>query len=219
MDFVRQVSTSWPMRSLVFSFILCLIATWLIPNTIRSYRCLSHIPGPLSAHFSKRWVIRGTMAGDMPFRVANVCPKYGSLARIGPKELITDDAETLRRINGVRSPFVRSDWYEATAFSHEINHASCETDDDLHAERRTKLIPGYFGREIEGMESAMDARIEDLCALIRRKYLSDETEYRPVDLSRICSYFTFEVIYTLAFGSTMGSQEHNKDMYRCLTNH
>ena len=163
-------------------------------------------------------MIRATATGEMPFRLGQISQRYGSLARIGPNDVITDDAETLRMINGLRSTYVRSDWYNATAFSHDLNHAFCERDDDLHADRRTKLIPGYSGREIEGMEAAMDNRIEDFCALIERKYLSNDTDFRPVDLARICSYFTLEVIYTLAFGNTMGFLEKDEDVYGYLSN-
>lgn len=218
MDFIQQNLSSFSLTVLVAAAILCLITAWCTVSSIRSYRRLSHIPGPYSAHFSKWWMIRATAAGEMPFRLADVCRQCGSLVRIGPNHLVTDDAETLRMINGLRSPFVRSEWYNATAFSHDINHVFCERDDELHAERRTKLIPGYSTREIEGMENAIDARIEDFCALIERKYLSDGTAFRPVDLARICSYFTLEVIYTLAFGNTMGFLEHDADVYGYLEN-
>lgn len=147
----------------------------------------------------------------MPFRLADVSRRYGSLARVGPNDLVTNDADTLRMINGLRSPYVRSDWYSATAFSHETNHAFCEKNDEVHAERRTRLIPGYSGREIEGLESGMDARIKDLCALIEAKYLSDHLAFRPVDLCRVCSYFTLDVIHTLAFGTPMGFLEQDRD--------
>ncbi|KAK5079461.1 hypothetical protein LTR24_009251 [Lithohypha guttulata] len=154
----------------------------------------------------------------MPFRLADACRQYGSLTRIGPNDLLTDDAEVLRMINSLRSPFVRSDWYNATAFSHERNHAFCERDDTIHAERRNKLIPGYSGRGNDQLEKQMDDRIVDFCTLIDRKYSSSAKEFRPVDLARICSYFTIEVICTLAFGSTMGFLEQDTDVYGYLAN-
>ena len=154
----------------------------------------------------------------MPFRLGTACRQYGSLTRIGPNDLVTDDAEVLRMINGLRSPFVRSNWYNATAFSHDLNHAFCERDDALHAERRTKLIPGYSGRDNVYLEKQVDDRIADLCHLIDQKYTSSVTEFRPVDLARICSYFTLEVIYTLAFGNTMGFLEGDTDVFGYLAN-
>jgi len=73
----------------------------------------------------------------------------GSLVRIGPNDLVTDDADILRRMNALRSPYVRSDWYNATAFSHELNHAFCETDERRHNELRNKLIPGVRSRQLD----------------------------------------------------------------------
>ena len=204
---------------LSLSIILFAISTILFAvSTLRSYRRLSHFPGPRSASLSKWWMIQATATGEMPFRLGDVCRQYGSLARIGPNDLVTDDVEVLRMINGLRSPFVRSDWYNATAFSHDLNHAFCERDDLLHAERRNKLIPGYSGRGIDNLEKQMDYRIVDFCKLIDRKYTSSVSEFRPVDLARICSYFTLEVIFTLAFGSTMGFLEKDDDVYGYLAN-
>lgn len=218
MDCIEKTLAAWSLTGLVAVVLLSFTTAWFAISTFHSYRRLSQFPGPFSAKFSKWWMIRATATGEMPFRLADVCQKYGKLVRIGPNDLVTGDAETLRMINGLRSPFKRSDWYNATAFSHDMNHAFCERDDGLHAERRTKLIPGYSGREIEGMESAIDARIEDFCALLERKYLSDATAFRPVDLARICSYFTLEVIHTLAFGNTMGFLERDEDVFGYLKN-
>ena len=106
--------------------ILCLLLGYLILDNIRRYQCLAHIPGPRSASLSKWWMVRATAAGDLYFRLLQVSRQYGHLARIGPNDLVTDDPEVLREINGLRSAFVRSDWYNATAFSHDVNHAFCE---------------------------------------------------------------------------------------------
>lgn len=211
-----QIGSRWPEALIVA--VLVLSVTYLVIGSFRSYRQLSHFPGPRSASLSKWWMIRATATGEMPFRLGDVCRQYGSLARIGPNDLVTDDAEVLRMINGLRSPFIRSDWYNATAFSHEVNHAFCERDDVLHADRRNKLIPGYSGRGIDKLEKQMDDRIVDFCELIDRKYTSSATEFRPVDLARICSYFTLEVIFTLAFGNTMGFLAQDKDVYGYLEN-
>jgi len=99
-----------------------------------------------------------------------------------------------------------------------MNHAFCERDDSIHADKRNKLIPGYSGRGIDQLEKQMDDRIADFCKLIDRKYTSSATEFRPVDLARICSYFTIEVICTLAFGKPMGFLEQDADVYGYLAN-
>lgn len=66
----------------------------------------------------------------------------GNLTRIGPNDLVTNDPTIIRRMSAVRSPYTRSDWYNATAFSHTLNHVFCERDEERHVDLRNKLIPG-----------------------------------------------------------------------------
>lgn len=68
--------------------------------------------------------------------------KTGNLTRIGPNDLVTDDPEIIRRISAVRSPYTRSDWYNATAFSHKLDHVFCERNEERHIDLRNKLVPG-----------------------------------------------------------------------------
>ena len=95
-------------------------------------------------------MIRGTASGKMHIHLAQACQKYGGLVRIGPNDVLTDDAKTLRLIDGLRNPFQRSDWCNA---------------------RGTILIPGYPGRELGNLEGDMVDRILAFCEFIRKKYL------------------------------------------------
>lgn len=72
----------------------------------------------------------------------NVFTQLGHLTRIGPNDLVTDDPQIIRKISAVRSPYTRSDWYNATAFSHSLNHVFCERNEERHVELRNKLVPG-----------------------------------------------------------------------------
>ena len=64
----------------------------------------------------------------------------------------------------------------------------------------------------------MDDRILDLCSLIRRKYTSSASEMHPVDLARICSFFTLDVIFTVTFGESMGFLASDQDVHGYLAN-
>jgi hypothetical protein len=142
-----------------FEVLSLVLALWLAA-ALYSYRRLRHFSGPWLASVSKLWMMRSTYGGRMHLDVADVCKKYGTawdlflslglsltsspghLARIGPNDLVTDDPEIIRKINAVRSPYTRSDWYNATAFSHRISHVFCERDEQRHLDLRNKLIPG-----------------------------------------------------------------------------
>lgn len=101
-----------------------LAATFSLHIAYRWYR-LSHIKGPFWASFSSLWMVRVVLGGSSPTIFKGVTDKYGkiqascsldyrqpliglgSLARVGPNELITDDPDVLRRMMAVRSPYTR----------------------------------------------------------------------------------------------------------------
>lgn len=89
----------------------------------RWYR-LSHIPGPFWASFSSLWMVKVTLEGRAPEAWKQATDKYGpsapsqifirptltvigSLARVGPNDLVTDDPDVLRRMMAVRSSYTR----------------------------------------------------------------------------------------------------------------
>ncbi len=66
----------------------------------------------------------------------------GSVARIGPNDLVTDDADLLIKMSAVRSPYSKSETYSGTQFDPELNHVFSERDEARHLELRRKLTPG-----------------------------------------------------------------------------
>lgn len=63
------------------------------------------------------------------------------------------------------------------------------------------------------MESTIDNQIANLVELIESKYLSNQTEYRPMDLGQKGQFFTLDVISDLAFGHAFGYLEADDDVY------
>ena len=72
------------------------------------------------------------------------CHNLGSVARIGPNDLVTDDADLLIRMSAVRSPYSKSETYSGTQFDPELNHVFSERDETRHLELRRKLTPGVI---------------------------------------------------------------------------
>lgn len=66
----------------------------------------------------------------------------------------------------------------------------------------------YSGREVETLESDIDSVLVKLLDLIRRDYNG-----RVLDMSRIASYFTLDVLSLIAFGDSFGYIEANADLY------
>lgn len=66
----------------------------------------------------------------------------GSLARIGPNDLITSDPEVLRKMNAVRSPYRRSNWYVGMRLDPNRENVESERDEEKHALLRAKMAAG-----------------------------------------------------------------------------
>ena len=63
------------------------------------------------------------------------------------------------------------------------------------------------------MEHTIEKQVAKLIGLIKSKYVSTNTDYRPVDLAQKLQFFTLDVISDLAFGQPLGYLEHDSDPY------
>lgn len=63
------------------------------------------------------------------------------------------------------------------------------------------------------MEGAVDRSIQALMDLIRTKYLSTESESKPMDFARKIQYFTLDVISDVAYREPFGYMATDSDLY------
>jgi hypothetical protein len=70
------------------------------------------------------------------------CQLSGSLARIGPNLLVTNDYEVVRRMNGVRSRYNKDIWYAGVRFDPPNDHLVSMTNEKKHLELRAKMSAG-----------------------------------------------------------------------------
>ena len=73
----------------------------------------------------------------------------GSLARIGPNELVTTDPSLIKRMSAVRSPYRRSEFYTALRFDPTRDNILSTRDEDVHNHLRSKMAAGV-GRQHHG---------------------------------------------------------------------
>ncbi|CAK7203654.1 hypothetical protein SEUCBS139899_006392 [Sporothrix eucalyptigena] len=209
-------SLLWPTGSLWTSAGLGLglvLLAYITASTIASWHRLRHIPGPPGTGFSKWWMLRNTLGGNMHLATKAACREYGPLVRLGPNQLVTNDPDVLRRLWAVRSPYKKGPFYEAVRFNPERDNLISMRNDALHTELRAKMAPGYGGKDNESLEATMDKEILVFVDLIERKYISTDSEYRPVDLARKVQYLTLDVITALAFSKRFGYTEQDTDLY------
>lgn len=63
------------------------------------------------------------------------------------------------------------------------------------------------------MELTVDEHVSRLIRVLESKYLSDEEQFRPVDIAQKIQFFTLDVISDLAFGHPFGYIEQDRDVY------
>jgi hypothetical protein len=68
--------------------------------------------------------------------------RIGSLARVGPNELVTCDPDILRRVWGVRSQYRRGAFYDAVRFDPSRDNLISLRDDTAHTELKAKMAMG-----------------------------------------------------------------------------
>ncbi|KAE8453907.1 hypothetical protein EG329_007683 [Mollisiaceae sp. DMI_Dod_QoI] len=199
--------------SLSLSGLVVIITTGILAYSFYTWYRLSHIPGPFWPSLSKYWLVQQSLKGQTHSSLKEVTDKYGSLVRVGPNDLVTDDPDILRKMMAVRSPYTRGPWYDAMRFDPTRDNLLSMRDEEAHTKLRSKMAAGYSGKENESMEATIDKQIQNLVNLIERKYLSTSTEFRPMDLGQKGQFFTLDVISDLAFGKAFGYLEQDDDVF------
>lgn len=133
---------------------------------------------------------------------------------------MTSDPDLFRRMSAVRSDFTRGPWHAALKLHPDRDNITSYVDERKHAEIRTKMAPGYSGKENLHMEQDIDEQLLKYLDLFGAKYVSkpEQDDFRTVDLARITSFFTLDVISKVAFGHTFGFLDHDSDPFGYLEN-
>ncbi|KAF2871828.1 cytochrome P450 [Massariosphaeria phaeospora] len=208
-----------PFALLTSSLPFLLALYFLITRTLTWYR-LRHFPGPLTAKFSNLFMARATASGKMYRVYTDLATRYGPLARIGPNDLITSDPSLIRRMSSARSPYTRSNWYEAMGLDPYVDSLLSEMSVAVHDARRAKMAAAYSGKENACLEADVDGCVGNFVALVRDKYLSTGTgtgdKGQLMDFGRKAQYFTLDVITKVAFGEEFGCLSEDRDVHEYI---
>ncbi|KAI5858204.1 cytochrome P450 [Durotheca rogersii] len=199
---------------------LCL----LIPICFRisAWYRLRHVDGPWLASFSYLWMLAVSIGARQAASYRKLNQKYGSLVRIGPYDLLTDDPEVIKRMNGARSKYRRSSWYFASRVNADKESVFNLLDTAEHDKLKAQLSFGYGGKENPTIEDDIDGQLGELVGLIRRKYVAttvrnadgSTTELaRPMDLATRIQFFTLDAITKVAYGKSFGFLASDGDVH------
>ncbi|KAL5419911.1 hypothetical protein PMIN04_006735 [Paraphaeosphaeria minitans] len=142
-----------------------------------------------------------------------VTDRYGSIARIGPNDLITSSPELITHMSAVRSPYSRAAWYNRSSrIEPGRDHIFSQVDEEKHTKRRQQMAAGYSGKENTELEPTIDKYIDQYISLIRQKYLSTVAQHRVMDFARKTQYLTLDVISDIGFGQAFGDLANDTDV-------
>ncbi|KAK4184544.1 putative cytochrome P450 E-class, group I [Podospora australis] len=194
--------------------VAALILTYLLITRIFLFRRLSHIPGPKLASWTALYLVRHQLSGRVARHVVSLSKRYGPICRIAPNWVIISSPSEVRRVWQARGPWYRGRWYEIFRFDQPIETVMSLRKNTDHAALRSKLVPGYSGKDVENIHSVIDARVADFVSLIERKYLSSKDGgFKPMDLAIKSQFFTLDVISDLAIGTCFNCLQEDSDTY------
>lgn len=216
----------------IYSFrwlLVAVVAAAYAVSKYRAYQRLAAFKGPFGTGWSNIWHSSWILSKHSHLAYVDVNDKYGEsgvgiggvvlttsgkIARVGPNDLVTSSPELLAQMNGVRSPYVRSYWYNrAVRIEPGKDNIFSELDEPRHQKRRAQVAAGYSGKENLNLESDIDARVEELIHLLSSKYLSNDAQSKSFDIGRKIQYFALDVISTIAFGEPFGNLPADEDLH------
>jgi hypothetical protein len=192
-------------------------ATYQIFTSIVAWYRLRRFPGPILASFSYLWLAQTAVSGAAWKRHMAVRERYSRggtnpIVRVGPNVLIHDNPDIHRHINSARSRYAKADWYASMRFDPYVHTMFSTKDRALHDDVKARTAAGYSGKDVPMLEADIDSQVENLKALIRRKYLSTGQTTRPVDFARVANYFTLDSLTKIAYGNEFGYLATDSDM-------
>ncbi|KAI1282959.1 cytochrome P450 [Xylaria sp. FL0933] len=192
-----------------------LLLTYLVVSSFTTWYRLRRFRGPLLARFSYLYIFRNVISGEHGKRYHQLYQDYGKddLIRIGPNDLLASSPAMVRHMNNARSPYLRSNWYRAQRFDPYRDNLFSIMSTAHHDKLKTKLAFGYSGKDVPTLELDVDEQLGKLVSLIKRKYISSPTEYRPLDLGLAAIFFAVDSISSISFGKAFGNLEEGVDLH------
>lgn len=204
-------SFTWSTTSIV-AFLVSAAAVHFLLSAIYTWSRLRKVPGPFLASFSHWWALSAVTGGQEPWVYDALARKYGHLIRVGPRLLLTDDPDVLRRMSGTRSHYGKDESY-LSAVRHPDYHTMFSTlDTSAHDAIKAQLANPYGGRETLGMEPIVDDMVNALLQNLRNKTSQGAGPSTIINFATVVSYFTMDTITRINFGKVMGFLETDTDI-------
>lgn len=221
-DIVNEVTrlvtnaSSDQIYTVLAGLLVSIAALTLIQSTAASAFHLRSFSGPWWAAYTRLWLCKTLASTNSAQVFVDVNKKYGSIARIGPNHLVTDDPELSRRILAVGSKWRRGPWFDSIRIDPRVPNIVSERDPHKHNAMRRRMSAGYAGKDIEGLENVIDERVIEFIDRIDKDWLSPPGQTRLFDIARRIQFFTIDTITHVCFGRPIGFVESDTDKHNFI---
>jgi hypothetical protein len=216
-DFYYQGTWRWAdLASIITLSLLGLVVVSSLSSILTRFRHLAEYSGPSVAAYTRLWICQVIASGKSAQLFVDVNKEYGSIARIGPNHLLTDDPVLVRRILAAHSHYTRGPWFDSIRIDPQTTNIVSERDTGKHNHLRHQMSGGYGGKEIENLEKDISERIAEFVGWLDQFASVEGAEHQPVDLARPVQYLTVDIITHLCFGKPLGFVKESRDLFQFL---
>jgi hypothetical protein len=217
LDFHLEGTWEWAdFASIITLGLLGLVVVSSLSRIHTRFRHLAEYPGPSIAAYTRLWICQVIASGKSAQLFVDVNKKYGSIARIGPNHLLTDDPVLVRRILAARSHYTRGPWFDSIRIDPQTTNIVSERDAGKHNHLRHQMSGGYGGKEIENLERDISERVAEFVGWLGQSASIEGAEHKPIDLARPIQYLTVDIITHLCFGKPLGFVKESRDLFQFL---
>jgi cytochrome P450 len=189
---------------ILISIVFTILAIYITSIFIRDP--LSRIPGPVSARFSRLWMVQHSFSGDMHTTMIALHKKHGKLVRTAPNEVSISDPTAIKTIYGAGTKFRKSDWYSVWQ-GHRKFDLFGGRDEKIHGQHRRLISSIYSLEQLKKLEPAVDTAISLFIERVKEVTSNGEM----IDMSKWAQLFAFDVIGEVTFSKPFGFLAAGKD--------
>jgi cytochrome P450 len=170
---------------------------------------LRSVPGPILARFTRLYYFWRCSLGRWEHDEIALHKKYGPVVRVGPNMYSIDHPEVVKKVYGINSKFIKSDWYYAWQHP-DPNRWTVFPDRDVkrHAEARKRFQSMYSMSSLVNYEGYVDS-----CADIFGKRLTEFAAGRQtIDMAHWFQCYAFDVIGDITYSQRFGFLDKGEDI-------
>lgn len=174
----------------IFAFLCQTIIYQLLLSPLR------HIPGPKLGAITPFYLdCRYYVDSAVPF-IKSLHREYGPIVRVGPSEVVINDANNLGLIYGSRSTFRKPDT-AVLGYNHDYPNTFSAITREEHKQTRRQVAKVYTMSSILKNEALTSWIQNCLCNTLN---IIESNKGAPVDIFAISAYFALDVVSYLVYG-------------------